>query len=296
LTSKFFAEPLPPRGILKLTGEDRSAFLQGLVSNDLRKLAPNHGLWAALLTPQGKYLHDFFLTETDGAILLDVEGERLADLKKRLGMFKLRAKIVIEDVTEAFEAWQGWGDGAAAAFGLAASGDAAAVEGGTVLLDPRIATLGLRAVLPRGIGAAPFEAKGFVLGDWADWDRLRLDAGVPDGRRDMELEKAILLENGFDELGGVAWDKGCYMGQELTARTKYRGLVKKRLMPVRLDGALPAPGTIVTRPDGGEAGEIRSGRDGRALALIRLDALGLDGDLLAGATRVRPVRPGWARF
>jgi hypothetical protein len=126
-----------------------------------------------------------------------------------------------------------------------------------------------------------------------DWDRHRLAAGVPDGSKDMEADRSILLEAGFDELAGVSWSKGCYMGQELTARTKYRGLVKRRLVPVRVEGALPAPGSPVLR-DGVEVGTMRSGRDGVGLASLRLDAIGATLHCV-DATLV-PSVPAWMRL
>jgi len=293
VTSPYFAPAQPPRGVLSLSGEDRSTFLQGLVSNDMRKLAPDQAVWTALLTAQGKYLHDFFALTLGDTILLEGEGARIADLKKRLGLYKLRAKIALNDVSAEYETWLGWGDGAAAALGLAEAGQAAALGSGIAYVDSRRAALGIRCVLPAGQGADLLAGRGFVPGDWADWERLRLIEGVPDGSRDLLPEKSILLENGFDELNGVAWDKGCYIGQELTARTKYRGLIKKRLMPVAITGALPAPGTLVTRPDGSEAGEIRSGLDGTALALIRFQALEAGGPYRAGDSGVEPLPPGW---
>jgi folate-binding protein YgfZ len=109
------------------------------------------------------------------------------------------------------------------------------------------------------------------------------------------LEKSILLESGFDELNGVDWQKGCYIGQELTARTKYRGLIKKRLMPVQIDGPAPAPGTIVSA-DGREAGEMRSSRDGLGLALLRIEPVLAGKELTAGEAAISPMRPGWMRF
>ena len=112
---------------------------------------------------------------------------------------------------------------------------------------------------------------GLTETGFAAYDRHRLALGVPDGTRDLVPEKSILLELGFDELNGVDWRKGCYVGQELTARTKYRGLIKKRLFPVRIDGPAPEPGTMVTL-DGKDAGEMRSARDGAGLALLRLEA------------------------
>jgi folate-binding protein YgfZ len=127
----------------------------------------------------------------------------------------------------------------------------------------------------------------------ADYEALRLKFGVPDGSRDLPVEKALLLESGFDELHGVDWKKGCYMGQELTARTKYRGLVKKRLFPVQVEGTLPAPGTIVER-NGEEVGEIRSGAGNRALAMLRLEAV--EGSLTAGGARIVPQKPDWMKL
>jgi folate-binding protein YgfZ len=127
--------------------------------------------------------------------------------------------------------------------------------------------------------------------DAADWDRHRLALGLPDGSRDMESEKTVLLEAGFDELHGISWTKGCYMGQELTARTRYRGLVKRRLLPVSAEHTLPAPGTPVMRDDR-EVGVIRSSNGGVGLAVLRLDAL--QGALVAAGEAIRHRVPGWA--
>ncbi|WP_189048153.1 CAF17-like 4Fe-4S cluster assembly/insertion protein YgfZ [Aliidongia dinghuensis] len=295
MTELFFAPAQPARGLILLTGEDRASFLQGLISNDVRQVGPTRAIWAALLTAQGKYLHDFFVASLGEGWLIEGEGERVADLKRRLGIYKLRAKVVIEDVSDRFEVLQAWGADAGHAFGLAEPGQAVEQDGATAFLDPRLTTLGLRLIAPKGTGAGRLATLGLAPGDIAAWDRLRLSLGIPDGSRDMVLEKAILLENGFDELHGVAWDKGCYVGQELTARTKYRGLVKKRLMPVAVEGPLPEPGTLILK-DGQEAGEIRSGRDGLAVALVRLEALEAGGPLTAGDATVRPQRPDWAKF
>ena len=131
------------------------------------------------------------------------------------------------------------------------------MDGGVLLVDPRLGELGGRAILPREALRPALAAFGLAEADFADYDRHRLALGIPDGSRDLLPDKSILLEAGFDELNGVDWQKGCYVGQELTARTKYRGLIKKRLLPVRIDGPAPAPGTIVTL-DGKDAGEMRS--------------------------------------
>ncbi len=127
---------------------------------------------------------------------------------------------------------------------------------------------------------------------------MRLALGVPDGSRDLAVEKALLVESGFDELNGIDWQKGCYIGQEITARMKYRGLAKKRLVPVAVEGALPPPDTPVLLGDE-EAGELRSGRDGMALALLRLEliekAAATGATLSAGAAKLTPHKPAWAR-
>ncbi|HEY9537228.1 MAG TPA: tRNA-modifying protein YgfZ, partial [Kiloniellaceae bacterium] len=153
--------------------------------------------------------------------------------------------------------------------------------------------------LPRDGAEAALADAGFAPGTLADYDAVRIAAGVPDGSRDLAVEKATLLESGFDELQGIDWDKGCYMGQELTARMRYRGLVKKRLIPVEIAGPTPEAGTAITR-DGKNAGELRSvaarnGGGSIGLALLRLEALE-GAPLLAGAAQVTPKKPAWAKF
>lgn len=288
------------RGVLEIAGEDRRSFLQGLISNDTHKLAPNRALYAALLTAQGKYLHDFFLAELGDAFYLDGEAVRLADLQRRLTLYKLRAKVTLGNASDRFAAGAVFGKDAPAIFDLPSErGSAAPFAGGIAYIDPRLAELGVRLILPRATGAASLAAAGPRPGDPAAYDLLRLSFGVPDGSLDLEIEKTILLEAGFDELNGVDWNKGCYVGQELTARTKYRGLIKKRLLPVTIDGPLPEPGTPIMF-GGQEAGEIRSGRDNLALALLRLEALEQaaqsDTPLTAGTARVTAIKPTWAKF
>ena len=284
---------LPERGILAVSGPDRRSFLQGLVSNDVEKLASGHAVYAALLTPQGKYLHDFIMVEEGEAIWLDAEAARLADLKRRLSMYRLRAKVEIAELPELGVAAV-FGDGAFPALGLP---DEPSVvrpfEDGVVLVDPRLSELGARAIAERG-RLARLSALGLAEAAFAAYDRHRLALGVPDGSRDLVPEKSILLESGFDELNGVDWQKGCYIGQELTARTKYRGLIKKRLFPVRIEGAFPEPGTMVTL-DGKDAGEMRSMRDGFGLALLRLEAADANRPLSAGMAILKPLHPDWMR-
>jgi hypothetical protein len=283
---------LEDRGVLAVSGADRRLFLQGLVSNDVEKVAPDRALYAALLTAQGKYLHDFIMVEEGEAIWLDAEAARLADLRRRLSIYRLRARVELAERPELAVAAV-FGEAALAALGLGVEpGTARQLVGGIVLADPRLATLGARAILPRDALRPALLALGLAEADFAAWDRHRLALGIPDGSRDLVLDKSILLEAGFDELNGVDWQKGCYVGQELTARTKYRGLIKKRLFPVRIEGPAPPPGTMVTS-DGRDAGELRSSRDGQGLALLRLDAVGEGRTLSADAATLVPLHPDW---
>ena len=286
---------LPDRGVLAVSGPDCRGFLQGLVSNDVEKIAADRAVYAALLTAQGKYLHDFVMAASGEAIWLDAEAARLADLKRRLSIYRLRAKVVIDEMPDLAVAAV-FGDGVCAALNLPEQpGAARPFAEGVALVDPRLAALGARVMLPRAeIGNVLAEA-GLAETDFAAYDRHRLALGVPDGSRDLVIEKSILLESGFDELNGVDWQKGCYIGQELTARTKYRGLIKKRLFPVRIDGAAPAPGTILSL-DGKEAGEMRSGCDGIGLALLRLDAVTENRSLSAEGATLAAMRPDWLRI
>jgi folate-binding protein YgfZ len=286
---------LDDRGILAVSGPDRRPFLQGLVSNDVDKVSPRAARYAALLTAQGKYLHDFMIVEVGESIWLETEAARRADLKRRLNIYRLRSKVSLEERSE-LAVGAVFGSGAEAVLGLPSEpGIAKSLEGGIAFVDPRLAALGVRVILPgerartlladAGVSEAPFE----------DYERLRLSLGIPDGSRDLVPEKSILLEAGFDELNGVDWEKGCYIGQELTARTKYRGLLKRRLMPVRIEGPPPSPGAVVTA-DGRDIGEMRSSHDGLGLALLRIESIREGKTLAAGDAAIVPLRPAWMRL
>jgi len=286
------------RAALEVAGEDRVSYLQGLVSNDVAKAGPARALHAALLTAQGRYLHDFFIVALGDAFVLDAEAARLDDLRRRLSLYKLRSKVTITPSAR-FEIAAAWGEGAARALGLAdATGAARSLAGGVAFVDPRLASLGARLLLPQGDAARTLEGLGFAPAAREDYDRMRLALGVPDGSRDLAVEKALLVESGFDELNGIDWQKGCFIGQEITARMKYRGLAKKRLVPVAVEGDLPPPDTPIML-GGEEAGELRSGRDGVALALLRLEliekSLETGEKLSAGGARLTPQKPAWAR-
>lgn len=257
---------LPDRAVLEVTGEDRLAFLQGLISNDVTAIPEGGALWAALLTPQGKWLADFFLVPRPDRLLMDVEAGLADMVMAKLLRFRLRSKVAMARLELAVQA--GWGEPVPE----------------SAVPDPRLPEAGWRLITE-----APLPATAST----EDYDAHRLSLGLPDGSRDLQAEQSILLEAGFDELHGVSWSKGCYMGQELTARTKYRGLIKRRLVPVEVEGPMPPRGTPVTLDDA-EVGEMRSGRGARGMALLRLAALA--GDLRCGEAVLRPRVPGWMKL
>lgn len=298
MTDKAFFEINPTRAVIAVGDEDRAAFLQGLISNDTARISDNQAIFAALLTPQGKFAHDLFLVGAGERYLIDVESERRAELLKRLKMFKLRSKVTLADCDTDLVVVNLFGGDALARLGLeSVTGAAKPLSDGMVFVDPRLASLGARAFLPRATAEQTLRNFGFDAATPGSFRQLRYSNGVPESSTDLIPDKSILLESGFDEMNGVDWQKGCYMGQELTARTKYRGLVRKRLLPVTFDGMAPAPGTILSL-DGKEAGEIRASDGPVGLALIRLehlDALTTPG-LDVGGTHVTASVPGWMKL
>ena len=239
----------------------------------MAEAVPGHAVWTALLTPQGKWLAEFFVFSDGDQMLLDVEAGQSAMLAQRLMRFRLRAAVAIEQAPLAVHAaWDvpndvqpGW-------------------PGSFAAPDPRLAEAGWRV-----LASSPLETSANA----DDYDAHRLSLGLPDGSRDLEAEKTVLLEAGFDELHGVSWTKGCYMGQELTARTRYRGLVKRRLVMVQGDAALPAAGTPVFVGER-DVGQIRSSRGNTGLAVLRIDALS-DACEAAGIP-LQVALPAWAKL
>ncbi len=257
---------LPGRAVIEVAGEDRVAFLQGLVSNDVAEAAPGRAVWAALLSPQGKWLADFFIVADGERLLLDCEAAQAPGLAQKLSRFRLRSRVTVAPTP--LRVHVAWG--------------VAPDAPGIAFPDPRLPEAGWRVLAEAELPTSVSEA---------EWDAHRLALGLPDGSRDLEADRTVLLEAGFDELHGLSWTKGCYMGQELTARTKYRGLLKRRLVPVRIEGNLPPSGTPVLR-NGVEVGTMRSGRDGQGLAVLRLEAINEDA-LACGEAKLTPARPNW---
>ena len=297
---------------IAIEGVDSLSFLQSLLSNDVQRVSTTQALWTGFLTPQGKYLHDFFLTQRyeienkiETGLIADCDLERHQDLLQRLKRYRLRAAVTFKDLSATHTIGMVYGADSALHLGLkdqaSHAGAVCAFSGGIAFVDPRLPAIGCRVILPYGRieAKAILQDTGLLLGSHNAWESHRLKLGLP-GTSDLEIEKATLLESGFEELNGIDWNKGCYVGQEVTARMKYRGLVRKRLLPVTYKGIQPALGAPILLA-GHMVGEMRSSdSEGHGLALLRLEqaakAVLEDQPLLAGESRLYPYKPDWASF
>ena len=294
-----YAAVLPNRGILRITGKDRAAFLQGLITNDVGKITLKQGIYAALLSPQGKFQYDLFMTaciNTDGqeAWLMDCDRDRAEALLKRLSLYKLRSDVIIENVCDQFAVLAVWGSsGVLDTLGLCASpGGARPLKEGSAFVDPRLVELGARIILPQDKIQNFYESAGITFTSFDNYDFHRLKVGVPDGSRDILVDRGVLLECGFDELNALDWNKGCYMGQELTARTRYRGLVRKRLIPVCIEGETPTFQSPILQ-EGAEVGDMRTATKEWGIAMLRLEALSKSLPFQCGSATLIPHIPHW---
>ena len=251
------------RAVLRIAGPDARDWLQDLVTNDVRRLAPDRALYAALLSAQGKYLFDFFLIDAgDGAVLLDVAADRAAALAQRLGLYRLRRAVTVAPTDLAVTPV--WG----------------APPADPAVADPRDPALGWRrygpdpAALLAGVAPAPR----------ADYDALRVACAAPESGIELIPDDSYILEMGFERLNGVDFRKGCYVGQEVTARMRHKTELRKGLIRVRVEGAPPPPGTPLLAADGKPAGTLGTVVGGEGLAHLRFDRA--EGPLSAGAATV----------
>jgi tRNA-modifying protein YgfZ len=292
---------LPERGVIKVVGDDARKFLHGLVTADVLKLKPGEAKFCALLTPQGKIVADFLLAEAPatagGGFFLDVERAQIAPLIGKLNLYKLRAKVIVEDLSDILGVLAAWNGTSPA--GLAPQIAEANDTVGLCYSDPRLPALGLRVMLPPHRAAAAAAALGAELADAAAYEAHRIALGVPRGGLDFAYGDAFPHEADMDQLGGVDFQKGCYIGQEVVSRMEHRGTARTRAVPVQYDGAAPeraAPVLAGERP----LGTMGSAAAGRGIALLRLDratdALSGGETLTAAGVPIRPIKPDWAKF
>lgn len=281
---------LPDRGVIKVAGDGARNFLHGLVTTDILRLAPGEARFCALLTPQGKIIADFFVVEAPaadgGGFFLDIARTQIAGLIEKLNLYKLRAKVLIEDLSDVLGVLAAWEGGGRTEIGLAYA-------------DPRLPALGLRAMLPPHRAADAAAELGATLAAAEDYAAHRIALGVPQGGVDFSYGDVFPHETDMDQLGGVDFGKGCYIGQEVVSRMEHRGTARTRAVPVRYGGTAPAPGAAVTAGQR-QLGTMGSAASGCGVALLRLDrvadAVAQGETLNAGGTPIRLVKPDWARF
>ena len=277
---------LADRGVVRISGEDARAFLQGIVTADMDGVAEGRSRFAALLSPQGKILFDFHVHAAPGGeLLLDAPRALAGDLTRRLGFYRLRAKVACEDASDALAVVAAWE--AEVPAGLAA----------VAAPDPRLAELGARLVVPAHEAARVVAALGEAGAD--EYQARRIALGVPEGGRDFAYGDAFPHEACMDALHGVDFGKGCFVGQEVVSRMEHRGTARTRIVPVAYAGEAPEAGAEV-RAGERVVGRTGSAAAGRGLAALRLDrvaeALAEGLTLAAGGVALSPVQPRWAPF
>ncbi|HEY2210393.1 MAG TPA: folate-binding protein [Bradyrhizobium sp.] len=280
---------LPDRGVVKVSGEDARNFLNGLVTTDVTLLRPGLGRFGALLTPQGKITVDFLVTEAPsghgGGFLIDCARALAQGLADKLGFYKLRAKVAVENLSDNLGVLAAW------------DGDPA-MKPDLAFADPRNAALGWRILVAAELAQKVADLIGADLVDSAAYDAHRIASGVPRGGLDFMYGDAFPHETNMDRLHGVDFDKGCYVGQEVVSRMQHRGIARTRTVRVIVDGPAPEPGAAILAGDKtlGTMGST-AGRNG--LALIRIDraadALDAGVPLTAGGLAIRLAEPSDVR-
>ena len=281
---------LPDRGVAKVVGGDARHFLNGLLTADIGKVTPEHAAFAALLTPQGKIIVDCIVAEASaedgGGFFLDCPRALALTLVQKLNFYKLRAKVVVEDLSETLGVLAVWEGSSSTEYGLCYA-------------DPRLAALGLRVMIPPHLAKDTAADLGAELVDAKLYDAHRIALGIPRGGLDFAYGDAFPHETDMDQLNGVDFAKGCYVGQEVVSRIEHRGSARTRVVPVAYEGFAPDAGAPVMAAEK-SVGTLGSTLDGRGLALLRLDraeeAIETGSPLVAGNATLRLIKPDWVRF
>jgi tRNA-modifying protein YgfZ len=276
---------LSDRGVVKVDGEDARNFLNGLVTTDVTLVRPGLGRFGALLTPQGKITIDFIITEAPaghgGGFLIDAPRALAKGLADKLGFYKLRAKVTVENLSDDLGVMAVW-DGEPS------------TKPDLIFADPRHAALGWRVLVPEGLAQKVADLAGAELVESGAYDAHRIATGVPRGGLDFIYGDAFPHETNMDRLHGVDFDKGCYVGQEVVSRMQHRGTARTRTVRIALDGAAPEPGTAVVAGDK-PVGTMGSSAGDAGLALLRtdraIDALDAGTPLTSGGLAIRIADP-----
>ncbi|WP_063691886.1 YgfZ/GcvT domain-containing protein [Bradyrhizobium stylosanthis] len=279
---------LPDRSVIKVAGEDARNFLNGLITTDVDRLKPGLGRFGALLTPQGKIIVDFLITEVPaghgGGFLIDCPKALAATLATKLKFYKLRAKVTVENLDlGVLAAWDGQ----------------PAAQPDLAFTDPRNAELGTRILIPEDLKQKLSDLIGADLVDAADYEAHRIALGVPRGGLDFMYSDAFPHETNMDRLAGVDFDKGCYVGQEVVSRMQHRGTARTRSVKVLLDDVSPEVGVSVMAGDK-QVGTMGSSAQGKGIALVRIDrvadALDAGQPITAGGLALKLAEPDVVRI
>lgn len=281
---------LPDRGVVKVAGDDARGFLNGLVTNDIAKVAPGKPRFAALLTPQGKIIVDFIVAEAPGndggGFFLDCPRALASALVEKLNFYKLRAKVICEDLSSVLGVMAIWDGTAESEYGLSYP-------------DPRLPALGSRIMLPPHLAEEAAADLGGMLAGADAYEAHRIALGVPRGGLDFIYGDTFSHEADMDQLNGVDFGKGCYVGQEVVSRVEHRASARSRVVPIVYDEFAPSSGLPVMAGDR-QIGTLGSTAKGHGLALMRLDrigdALAAGATIEAGGIAIRAVKPAWAKF
>jgi folate-binding protein YgfZ len=280
---------LADRGVVRVAGEDASRLLQGVITADMELLSAQPAIHAALLAPQGKILFDFFVVKVPGGFLLETAADKAADLAKRLTMYKLRAKADIQDRSSAYRVFAAWGSAPSNVGG----------DGEThIFPDPRLGALGWRGLTGARLVSGIASAVGGLDAPPEDYHAHRIALGVPEGGKDYAFGDTFPHEADLDQLNGVSFSKGCFVGQEVVSRMQNRASARKRVVPVAGEAPL-TPGAEV-KAGAAVIGTIGSVAGTQGLALVRLDRAAeaaAKGDrLTAGEVPITLRKPPWATF
>jgi hypothetical protein len=280
---------LPDRGVVKVAGDDARRFLNGLITNDVGKVAPGKPRFAALLTPQGKIIADFIVAEVEpsegGGLFLDCPRALAPALVEKLNFYKLRAKVIVEDLSAVLGVMAIWDGAKDSDYGLSYA-------------DPRLPALGTRVMLPPHLATDAAGELGATLTDAEAYETHRIALGIPRGGQDFSYGDTFPHEADMDQLGGIDFEKGCYVGQEVVSRVEHRASARSRIVPISYEFA-PISGLPVTAGER-QIGMVGSIAKGRGLAMLRLDrlaeALASHTPLAAGGIAVQAMKPAWAHF
>lgn len=275
---------LPRRAVVAISGQDAEKFLDGLVTNDMTAVPAGGAAYGGLLTPQGKILFDFLVFREGERFLVDIARDVIADFMKRLGFYKLRAKVEISDLSATHRVGAAWG------------GARPPEVDGIVSADPRLKALGFRMIVPAD---GRLEAQDYAPANQAGYDAHRIALGIPEGAVDFTYGEVFPHDVDMDQLAGIAFDKGCYVGQEVVSRMEHRGTARRRIVHVRAASPIPPAGAEI-EAGGKPVGTIAGSAGNSGLALVRLDrakeAFDAGASLLVRGMPVEIEIPEWAQY